>query len=66
MNPNILTLEDLKVCTGYDRPGDIEKHLRDKGIHCFRSSKGIWTTVAMVNAAGGILPNQSDRNEDLL
>lgn len=66
MNENILTAKDLQQATGYERMGDVERCLRDNQIKYFHGRKGIWTTVAMVNAAGGILPNQPAENQELL
>lgn len=66
MNTNILTTDDLKIATGYDRQADIEKHLRENNIRYFRSRRGVWTTISLVNAAGGILPGQPQENQELL
>lgn len=66
MNENILTTEDLKAATGYERHADIERNLADNGIRFFRGRKGPWTTPTLVNAAGGILPGQPQENQELL
>lgn len=65
-NNNILNIEDLKKATGYERHGDVEKCLRDNDIRFFRSKKGAWTTLAMVNAAGGIMAGQQPDNQSVL
>jgi len=51
----ILRLPDLAEITGYTRAGDVERCLREQGIKVFRGKGGApWTTLALVNAAGGI------------
>ena len=47
-------LEDLKRITGYERLADVERCLVAQGVRFFRGRRGIWTTVDLVNAAGGI------------
>ena len=65
-NNNILSIDDLKQATGYERHGDVEKCLRDNDIRFFRSKKGVWTTLALVNAAGGIMVGQQPDNQSIL
>ncbi len=50
----IVTQEELKAATGYDRPGDIEKCLRKNGVHFLYGKKGIYTTIDALNAAMGL------------
>jgi hypothetical protein len=51
----ILSTDDLKAATGYDRAGDIERCLRTAGIRFFYGKGGrIVTTTDAVNAALGI------------
>jgi hypothetical protein len=54
---SILTTTDLLAITGYDRPGDAARKLRAQGIHVFEGKDGIFTTLELVNAAGGVLPS---------
>ncbi|MDP2747987.1 MULTISPECIES: DUF4224 domain-containing protein [unclassified Pseudomonas] len=57
MNGNtigVLTFEDLKRITGYARRADVERTLSDQGIRLFRGRTGPWTTVELVNQAGGL------------
>jgi hypothetical protein len=52
---SILTTADLLAITGYDRPGDAAASLRRQGIHVFEGKAGCpWTTIELVNAAGGV------------
>jgi hypothetical protein len=54
----IVTHEQLKTATGYDRPSDIEKCLRKSGVRYLHGKTGIFTTVDALNAAMG-LSNQA-------
>lgn len=65
-NSNILTTEDLKAATGYDRSADIERCLRNNGIRVFSGRKGPWTMRDIVNAAGGIVSGIKQDNESIL
>lgn len=53
---SILTTADLLAITGYDRPGDAARKLRAQGVHIFEGKDRIFTTVDLLNAAGGVLP----------
>lgn len=55
---SILDTADLCAITGYERPGDAAACLRRQGIHVFNSKRGPWTTVELINAAGGLRPGQ--------
>lgn len=50
----IVTIEELKAATGYDRPGDIEKCLRKNGVRFLYGKRGIYTTLDALNNAMGI------------
>lgn len=53
--------DELKERTGYQRRGDVERCLKDQGIRFFMGRAGVWTTVDLVNAAGGLqAPVKSD------
>jgi len=57
----ILTVEQLADATGYERWGDISRSLQQHGIHYFIGKGGRpWTTVDLVNAAGGLNPSQQN------
>lgn len=65
-NQNVLKFDDLKELTGYERAGDVERILKESGIRYFPSRKGCWTTLALVNAAGGIVNDQQQGDGDIL
>lgn len=50
----LVTLEQLKVATGYDRPSDVEKCLRKNGVRFLYGKSGIYTTLDAINVAMGI------------
>lgn len=54
----IVTHEQLKIATGYDRISEIEKCLRQNNVRYLSGKKGIFTTVDALNAAMG-LSNQA-------
>ncbi len=58
----IIAFDELKTITGYKRRGDVERCLRDQGIKVFCSKNGPWTTVDLVNQAGGF--KQTAANDD--
>lgn len=62
-NPAVLSCEDLKAITGYQRPADVARCLRDQGVRVFNGRTGPWTTVDLINQAGGLEPRAD--NEDL-
>lgn len=59
----ILDFEALRAATGYQRACDVERCLTKAGIRFFPGKDGVWTTVDLVNAAGGLLQNQKPANE---
>lgn len=50
----VLTFEDLQLLTGYRRRADVERALVAQGIKLFRGRLGPWTTIDLVNQAGGL------------
>ena len=70
MRGSILETADLLAITGYVRPGDAAASLRRQGVRVFEGKSGPWTTLELVNAAGGILPGPSNaetyRPEDVI
>ncbi|KJC17462.1 DUF4224 domain-containing protein [Pseudomonas putida] len=50
----VLTFDDLKRITGYARRADVERTLHEQGIRLFRGRTGPWTTVELINQAGGL------------
>ena len=57
----VLEFDELQRITGYTRRADVEKSLRSQGIKIFTGRKGPWTTLDLVNQAGGI---RSAGNDD--
>lgn len=53
---NILSCEDLKAITGYQRPADVARCLREQGVRVFHGRTGPWTTLDLINHAGGLAP----------
>lgn len=64
----ILTSVELKEITGYQRDGDLVRHLKAQGIPCFSSKNGPWTTLELVNTAGrvkiGLAPDGANNNKE--
>ncbi|HET6631572.1 MAG TPA: hypothetical protein VFG73_02535 [Rhodanobacteraceae bacterium] len=56
----ILSTEDLKRATGYQRSADVERCLKAAGIRYFPGKEGPWTTSDLVNAAGGLALASND------
>ena len=65
MTPHLIDTDTLKELTGYERSGDLERYLRDQGIRYFPGRRGPWTTVDLLNAAGGLV-QYPGRQEDVL
>ncbi|WP_416139036.1 DUF4224 domain-containing protein [Halomonas sp. HK25] len=53
---NVLSCEELKAITGYQRPADVARCLREQGVRVFHGRTGPWTTLDLINHAGGITP----------
>lgn len=50
----VLEFEDLQRVTGYTRRADVERAMNSQGIKVFQGKKGPWTTIDLVNQAGGL------------
>lgn len=59
--PSVLSFQDLQQVTGYQRRSDVERCLVDQGVRIFRGRSGPWTTIDLINRAGGIKPDSDDR-----
>ncbi|MGV8887722.1 DUF4224 domain-containing protein [Pseudomonas sp. LT1P18] len=59
--PGVLTFEDLQCITGYQRRSDVERTLIDQGVRLFRGRTGPWTTLELINQAGGINPARDEK-----
>lgn len=56
----LLEHADLQRLLDYQRQADIERCLREQGIRYFYGRGGVWTTLDLVNAAGGLRPGSND------
>jgi hypothetical protein len=68
MRGSIVETADLCEITGYERPADAAKCLRSQGIRVFDGRRGPWTTVGLIESAGGIKASSSNdplRPEDV-
>lgn len=59
--PGVLTFQDLQQVTGYQRRSDVERCLIDQGVRIFRGRSGPWTTIDLINQAGGIKPDCDEK-----
>ncbi|MBA1259193.1 hypothetical protein [Pseudomonas oryzihabitans] len=57
----ILTFQDLQSITGYNRRADVERILLDQGVRIFRGRTGPWTTLELINQAGGVKSASQER-----
>lgn len=56
----VLSTAELKALTGYDRVGDVRRCLERQNIRFFFGKDGVWTTIGLVEAAGGLVPGAAD------
>lgn len=50
----VLAFADLAAAYGYGRAADVRRCLTRDGIRHFEGKDGPWTTIDLVNAAGGL------------
>lgn len=62
-HPAVLSCEDLADITGYRQPSAIERCLVEQGIQVFRGKLGPWTTIDLVNQAGGLRRTTADNDD---
>lgn len=62
----VLTFQDLKQLTGYTRRSGVEGALRKQGIRWFWGRHGPWTTIDLVNQAGGKSPVTEKYDSEIL
>lgn len=53
----------LQELTGYDRPSDIARDLREQGIRYRRNRKRVWTTIQAINASMGLESDENNQGE---
>lgn len=57
-HPEIITGEQIKQAMDFTNIGDVERKLTQQKIRYFYGRKGvIWTTISLINAAGGLSSN---------
>ena len=66
MSNGVLTTAELSSITGYTRPADIERCLRENNIKVFDGRNGPWTTIGLINYAGGMMKAANTDEEGLL
>lgn len=59
--PGVLNFQDLQRVTGYQIRSDVERSLIQQWVRIFRGRSGPWTTIDLINRAGGIKPDSDDR-----
>ena len=57
----VLTFQDLQHITGYQRRSDVERSLIAQGVRLFRGRTGPWTTLDLINHAGGVASASPER-----
>ncbi|MDT6920358.1 DUF4224 domain-containing protein [Pseudomonas atacamensis] len=57
----VLTFQDLQHITGYQRRSDVERSLIAQGVRLFRGRTGPWTTLDLINQAGGVTSASAER-----
>lgn len=62
----VLTFQDLQRLTGYTRRSGVEQALRKQGIRWFWGRHGPWTTIDLVNQAGGGSPANDKYGSEIL
>lgn len=62
----VLTFQDLQLLTGYTRRSGVEQALRKQGIRWFWGRHGPWTTIDLVNQAGGNTPVTEKYDSEIL
>ena len=58
MTATIVTLDQLKIATGYSSSRAVEQCLRKNGVRFLYGKSGIYTTVDALNAAMGLKSEQ--------
>lgn len=63
----VLTTDDLLAATGYDRPADLCRALDKQGVRYLKGKGGKpWTTVGLIEAAVGLVPQGQGAENQLL
>lgn len=62
----IIDFAELRRITQYQHAASIERCLQKQGIRVFWGRKGVFTTRALINAAGGIGNSPADKPADTI
>lgn len=60
----VLAFADLCAAYGYGRAADVRRCLTRDGIRYFEGKDGPWTTMDLINAAGGLRANTAPNPAD--
>lgn len=67
---SLIGCKQLMEITGYQRPADVARCLREQGVHVFEGRCGPWTTIELINLAGGLdggeRPDEALRAESII
>lgn len=63
MRGDLVEFDDLKAMTGYARQADLERCLQRQGIRFFYGRGGVWTTIGLIEAAGGLRPGAANGDD---
>ncbi|NOT13580.1 MAG: hypothetical protein HOP23_17430 [Methylococcaceae bacterium] len=67
MSPMLIDSEQLQKATGYERPGDLEKCLKNNGVRVLYGKNGQpFTTLDAINAALGLKTSDAKEEIDIL
>lgn len=59
-NSGLVSAEELLAITNYEQVGPMKKKLESQGIKLFDGKNGPWTTLDLINAAGGLKGESSN------
>ena len=59
----LVSTEELLAVTNFENVGPMKKKLEKQGIKLFDGKDGPWTTLDLINAAGGIKSESSNDTE---
>jgi|TARA_R110000772_G_scaffold13998_2_gene40791 hypothetical protein len=61
---SIVTFEQLQEMTGFNQKGAIKRHLMTSGVSFFETPRSLYTTVELLNSAGGLVQNINPEVEE--
>ena len=60
---SIIAFEQLQKITGFEQKAAIKRHLTASGVRFFETPRSLYTTVELMNAAGGLVFNPNPVKE---